>query len=324
MRSPEIPANERERLQTLVALRILDTDAEERFDRITRLARGVFGVPFALVNLIADDRQWTKSQNGTQIVNLPREQSFCAHAVCEDATLVVPDLTEDERFADNPLTRSAPRMRFYAGRPLRAENGCALGTLCILDVQPREMSERELAMLDDLAVMVEHELATVQSATIDELTGITNRRGFSILARHVYRVCQLNGLPACLIYFDLRQFKQINDRYGHAAGDRALRRFADLMRETFRESDVFARLGGDEFVLFAGNTRLRDAERMVARLAQTVETHNGLSEPAERLLFNHGIESVPTDINADADDTLESVLASADKRMYEQKRASGT
>jgi len=151
------PPDEAERLRALRARGILDTPPEERFDRITRLARRLFGVPAAMVTLVDADRQWFKSRMGTDVSETPRDLSFCAHAIQQDEIFVVPDALADPRFADNPVVIGEPRVRFYAGRPVHVD-GRRVGTLCVVDSRPRQFGDEELKALDDLAVLVEKEL----------------------------------------------------------------------------------------------------------------------------------------------------------------------
>lgn len=157
VRAP-IPDDESARLVALQALAVLDTPPEERFDRSTRLAAALFNVPVALVSLVDADRQWFKSCFGVEICESSRETSFCAHAIAARALLVIPDALADERFRDNPMVNSGPRVRFYAGAPIRTLDGHLVGTLCILDVRPRDLSEAERGLLIDLAATVESEL----------------------------------------------------------------------------------------------------------------------------------------------------------------------
>ncbi len=154
-----IPHDEAERLAALHALRLLDTPAEERFDRLTRLAAGLFRTPVALISLVDADRQWFKSAAGTDMCETTRESSFCAHAVVAREMLIVPDALADDRFSDNPLVTGPPHIRFYAGTPIHAPGGQPIGTLCILDEKPRDLSPTERGLFADFALTVEAELA---------------------------------------------------------------------------------------------------------------------------------------------------------------------
>jgi GAF domain-containing protein len=145
-------------LAALRELHVLDTAPEARFDRLTRLAAAVFNVPIVLVSLIDSDRQWFKSTYGVDACESPREASFCAYAVAASAPLVVQDALLDERFADNPMVTGAPRVRFYAGQPLILPDGSCVGTLCLIDMRPRALDQKDLDLLGDIAQLVRREL----------------------------------------------------------------------------------------------------------------------------------------------------------------------
>jgi signal transduction histidine kinase/DNA-binding response OmpR family regulator len=164
MITPPLPPNEGERIAALQALQILDTPHEERFDRVTRLAQRHFGVPIAVVSLIDVNRQWFKSCQGLDATETPRDISFCGHAILQEGPLVIPDATQDPRFAGNPLVTGAPHIRAYAGQPLKGPGGHALGTLCLIDYAPRAWRPEDLASLADLAAIVEQELGAVEVA----------------------------------------------------------------------------------------------------------------------------------------------------------------
>ncbi len=159
MQSPQTPANEIKRQQALCTLEVLDTDDEERFDRITRLAKAHFNVAIALVSLVDSERQWFKSKQGLNACETPRSISFCGHAILSDDILYVPNALDDTRFFDNPLVTGPPDIRFYAGAPLHAPSGERVGTLCIIDTKPRNFKAEELRNLRDLADIVDSELA---------------------------------------------------------------------------------------------------------------------------------------------------------------------
>jgi diguanylate cyclase (GGDEF)-like protein len=316
MIKPPTPKDEACRLGALQALNLLDTPAEERFDRVTRLARRLFGVPIALVSLVDADRQWFKSRQGLDATETPRDVSFCGHAILGDQILIVPDARADERFHDNPLVAGDPRIRFYAGRPLSAPDGSKVGTLCLIDPEPRELVGDELEILDDLAAMVERELAAIQLATIDELTGLSNRRGFEMIARPALAGCQRANRPAALLFLDLDGFKQINDVHGHAEGDRALIEIARCLLQAFRDSDVVSRLGGDEFCVLLTGASEADLEAPLARLEQEVEAVNAVPGREWRLRYSIGAVHVPAAERL----SVEALLREADERMYRQKR----
>jgi phosphoribosyl 1,2-cyclic phosphodiesterase/CheY-like chemotaxis protein len=158
VRAP-LPEDEAARLSALRELGILDTATEERFDRITRLLAAVLDVPVSLLSLVDQDRQWFKSRVGLSVGETSREASFCAHAILESEPLVVSDTLNEDRFADNPLVRDHPHLRFYAGCPVSLPDGHRIGTLCAIDTRPRELTDDQLQLLRDLTAVVEGELS---------------------------------------------------------------------------------------------------------------------------------------------------------------------
>jgi GAF domain-containing protein len=150
MRVP-IPKNEKKRLRVLWQYEVLDTVPEEIFDDLTELAARICEAPIALISLVDEERQWFKSKVGVSLSETSRDISFCAHTITQSDLFVVPDATLDPRFAKNPLVVSEPRIRFYAGAPLITPDGYALGTLCILDKNPRELRADQKQALRILA-----------------------------------------------------------------------------------------------------------------------------------------------------------------------------
>ena len=153
-----IPPNDAQRLRALRELLILDTPPEARFDRITDFAASEFGVAIALVSLVDENRQWFKARTGTEACDTARDISICGHAIMGSEVFVVEDTARDPRFADNPLVTGDPFIRFYAGAPLILPDGMAVGTLCVIDTEPRIFSRIDQAILSALRDVAVEEL----------------------------------------------------------------------------------------------------------------------------------------------------------------------
>ena len=317
MLAPAKPVHEEERVHALHALNILDTRPEERFDRLTRLARRLFDVPIALVSLVDSDRQWFKSCQGMAATETPRDVSFCAHAILSDQILMIPDAGSDERFHDNPLVTGEPRIRFYSGCPLKVGNGSNVGTLCLLDTRPRVLDAEERGLLLDLASMAEREIAALQLASIDDLTQLSNRRGFEALAEHALSMCRRMGTPASLLFFDLDRFKVINYTFGHAEGYRALVTFAQVLRRVLREMDIVGRMGGDEFVALLLGSNAAAGDAVIERLGRALADAN--AELQGRYSITYSVGRIEYDPGRH--DSVKRLLADADGAMYARKQA---
>jgi len=203
--------NEEESLVALRALKILDTAPEKEFDAIVRVAGTICGTPISLISLIDADRQWFKANVGLPgVPETPREVAFCAHTVLGDAVVVVPDAQLDERFKDNPLVTSSPDIRFYAAAPLVLASGVRVGTLCVIDSQPRSLSEGQRTALSDLA-----------SVVVGLLDGRVARQDATqiledVAIRQFYMNIVVNNLPNMLAYWD----RDLNCRFVNQAYQR--------------------------------------------------------------------------------------------------------
>jgi len=152
------PPNEAARLAALAASKLMDSPTEEVFDRVTWLASHVTECPMALLTLLSGQRQWFKSRVGMALHETPRALAFCSHTIMQDGPFVVEDAGSDPRFASNPLVTGDPHIRFYAGFPVLDAQGMALGSLCVLDSEPRRLRERELRALRELTAIASDEI----------------------------------------------------------------------------------------------------------------------------------------------------------------------
>ncbi|WP_404399424.1 EAL domain-containing protein [Idiomarina seosinensis] len=262
---------EQQRVKALKTLDILDTPEEYRFDRITRLAKRLFDVPVALISFVDVERQWFKSHPDFDLPETPREFSFCAHALGFQEVFVVNNASEHPRFRNNELVTDADKpIRFYAGCPLQMPGGERLGTLCLIDSEPRHFSDQEKIVLQQLAALVEEELEADEYQDLDHLTQLFNRSAFERRSRSMLTLAERSQLAIYLLLIDIDDFRQFNELYGHTAGDTALIAIADILRENFRQSDIISRFSGDEFSVMMINK----ADREEIQLASIVDRIN--------------------------------------------------
>lgn len=285
------PGYEARRLAALRRTGLLDSAPEPEFDELVATAAAVCGTAVSVVSLIDESRQFFKASVGLDHRETPREIAFCDVAIRQEDMLLVEDATADARFRDNPLVKPKDGIRFYAGVPLRNSEGYALGTLCVFDRHPRTLNEAQAKALKSLAQQVnarielrvqrlelESTLAELKRANrklellaaTDGLTGLANRRTLDERLSWETAQRRRNQLPLALLMFDIDNFKQRNDTFGHEDGDEVLRQFAEVLRSTVRESDLAARFGGEEFAILLPETDEEKAMILARRIIDRV------------------------------------------------------
>ncbi len=306
-----------ERAAAARATGLIDSAPEERFDRYTRLARRLFGVPVALVTLLDDKRVFYKSRQGIAQEDAPRDGAFCEHTIAGDDVFFVENVAVDERFARHPMVAGEPGVRFYAGCPLVNVDGYRIGTVCLIDYKPRKFSEDDASTLRDIASMVASEMTALQLSTVDQVTGLSNRRAFQVIAEQALAMCARNSGSATLLMFDIDRFRHLNERFGHSVGDSALKAFGHLMRDAFRDSDVVARLGGDEFCVLLTGATMEQAWACVERFRNAVNARNAERGKGYKLGFHAGV----VQFNVDRHTTVDQLLDEAGQMMLRRRRA---
>ncbi|MFP7794532.1 diguanylate cyclase [Pseudomonas aeruginosa] len=328
-----LPPDEALRQQALDDMALVDTPAEHYLDALVELARETFGVKTVLISLIDHDRQWFKARIGLDAEQTPRDLSFCGHAILASEPLMVTDASRDPRFHDNPLVTGPPFIRFYAGEPLHASNGQAIGTLCLIDPSPRLLDLREGRQLNRLSILAEGYLQLrsltehtrflrqeidreQRKSLLDPLTQLWNRAGFHALHQHELELARAGDQRIGIIYSDIDHFKRINDTLGHRAGDSVLREAASRLRAALRPEDLLARFGGEEFVAMV---RVRETTELTM-------IANRIRELMEATPIDCAGTSVPVTISAGctlagSGEEPERALARADAALYDAKRA---
>src|SRR5262245_30378106 len=247
-------AEESARLSALRGYCVLDTGREARFDDLTCLAASICETPFSFVSLVDTNRLFFKSAHGMDVRELPYPDFFCSHAIRQRDVFMVHDALQDPRFANHPLVVDGPRVRFYAGAPLVTPQDLALGTLCVVDVVPRQLGAKQIETLRILARQAMCQLELNLQAMRDPLTSLYNRRQLEeSLHREVLRA-RRGGAPVGVMAIDVDHFKRVNDTLGHEVGDSALRGVAEVLSSCVREEDIACRAGGEEFVIILPGT----------------------------------------------------------------------
>jgi diguanylate cyclase (GGDEF)-like protein len=333
---PPLPANDAERVDSLRRMLIVDTPDEESFDRVTRTAHRVFGTPVVMVSLVDEDSLWVKSCIGLTERRFARHMTFCAHAIAGDGILVVPDATADPRFAANPLVLGGPRLRFYAGRPVRNAEGHVLGTLCLFDVVAREFGVHDERTLDDLG----HWLETVyrarqmgeaqrqmlteldqarQASLIDPLLNTWNRQAVMDILRREYARLEREGRSLAVLMCDFDHFKGINDSFGHAGGDEVLAEVCRRIRRLLRMHDSLGRYGGEELLIVLPDTAPDEARAIAERLCGEIR-QTAVAFDAEHIAVTMSI-GIAGCLPGAADPGPADLLARADRALYRAKAA---
>lgn len=330
------------RLQAVLETGLLDTPPEESFDRLTRLATRLLGVPAAYVSLVDDQRDFYKSAFGFPEPLASRRQiqgrTLCHHALLSHGPLVVDDVTSVPVY-DRVVRGQRLGVRAYAGVPLVNSQGQVLGSFCAVDIQARPWTGRDVEVLSELAHATLREIALRQAlsqladtnrqlaeemhkvgvlnerlselAHTDALTGLCNRRAYDQHLAREWRRVQRNGAPLSVLMIDADLFKRVNDRHGHAAGDQVLQRLAHLIQGIARDIDVAARIGGEEFAVLLADTRASSAAAVAERIRQQLAQVDGL--PAEGVTVSIGVATL------DAEESAASLQHRADQALYMAK-----
>lgn len=267
------------RLHALDSYRIMDTEPDPTFDDLTELASHICGTPISTVTLVDGDRQWFKSKVGLENDETSRDVSFCAHAIERPELFVVNDALEDDRFAENPLVTSDPNIRFYAGAPLVTPDGHALGTLCVIDRVPRDLTDEQRVALDALsrAVMAHLELHR-QNERLRELDRLKDE--FVAVVSHELRtpVQSIYGYVELLLAGDPGPLTDTQDRFL-----RIVRRNGDRLRGVVEETLLLAEAE-------AGNLALSRAPVDVSLIVSDAFDSLGPGAVSKSLLMERELE----------------------------------
>lgn len=291
-------------LQVLRSLDVLDTEPEERFDRITRLARRVLDVAHVEIALVDERRIWRKSAIGLEVGQTPRKGSFASFAAFANGPFVVPDATVDPRFREREDVVDGDIV-FYAGYPLMSRRGHRLGALGVYGREQRYLGEDELKSLEDLAAMVSTELTASLRANSDPLTHLLNRQGFAEVASHALENGEATGQDISMAVFSMDTYDSISERHGVEAADEALLECSALLSSCFRRSDVLARLEDARFCILLVGATVEQVDFPLGRFERQVNEANASRSAPWSLSFSVGYTGYDASRHLDVDALVE-------------------
>lgn len=337
----DLVANEQQRLAAVRLYDILDTPPDKTFERLAKLAARFFNTPISLISIVDRDRIWFKSHYGLDIQQIDRALGLCASAILQNDVYTVTDAQNDPRTLANPLVVGEFGLRFYAAAPLQTTEGFNLGTICVIDFSPREVTNAEKETLKDLAaiVMAEMELRLSARATVvyevnqrlqvlkekeqaeqvtntDVLTGLQNRRAFDTKLEWQALHISEHGGDAAVAIIDLDGLKTVNDTMGSAQGDLVIKSFASALQAGFRQEDTIYRFGSDEFAIILPRRRIEDFESLKHSIQQRLES--AITQTRQLVLARVGA-SVGMATLSEVDGWQQEVVRLAAARMYVQK-----
>lgn len=299
-----------------------DSRPEADFDHIVELAKNLFGVSAAMISIVTSELLHFKARTGLDACTMDPRIAFCAHVLDRDDPLVIGDTLLDPQFADNPLVNGEPYVRFYAGTPLRVASGHVLGTLCVIDREPRSFTDHDRQLLQGLGQIVVDRMEVrrqqrqlAQLAHYDTLTGLPNR---TLLYKRADEILATDASLAVLL-FDLDGFKDVNDVFGHGTGDALLRAIGERLTGLLTGDQMLARLGGDEFVVLAPDAGdPRTAWAIADRLRSGFNHSFHVDAQELRLDTCVGVALAPYH-----GDTVERLVCHADLALYRGKERGG-
>ncbi len=323
------------RLKALKNLQILDTPIEERFERITRLAKKTFGVPICAISCIDSHRQWYKSAQGMSTVQTSRCVSFCQHTILESNALIINDARSDARFASSPLVTDDKGVVFYAGVPIFARNSMPVAAFCIIDHEPRDFNDEQLTSLKDFAKMAEYELTNAapnpvekrlveevgeswRVSLVDPLTRLWNREGIATILDQTLSLSRDARQSLSIALIDLHHFSEINDEYGHVSGDDLLRWLSKDLLKAVPEEDVLGRFSGDTYAYIKRHQGLKSFTSEELNSLQTFLNTYPIPEIGDRTTL--GATIVDLYIPGNWGGTVDEVFDILSDSMFEAKQ----
>jgi diguanylate cyclase (GGDEF)-like protein len=308
--------DEEGRLRTLRRYALLDSNDEKQFETIIELVQEIVRVPICAVSLVDNDRQWFKARRGLSACETSRNISFCTHTIETPDHFMIANAGNHPLTKANPLVTGEPNIQSYLGVPLTSPDGYNIGALCVIDTKPREFGFDEIAILKKFAHLLVELFELRQIAAIDSLTGALSRGAWTARALMEIGRAGRYTRPVSLLIFDIDNFKQVNDRFGHSSGDYAIIKLARIAMEGLRQSDIFGRYGGEEFVLLMPETESQGALVVAERIRRAFAAFPATTDNDEMIECTISVGIAQRTI----DEPLDALLNRADRALYQAKR----
>lgn len=312
-----IPADELQRLRSLERHGLLDSASDPYLELILKLATEVLETPIGLISLVDEKRQWFLSSRGLEARETPREMAFCAHAIAGDDLLIVPDASQDVRFCTNPLVLDGPRIRFYAGVPLRSSDGYNLGTLCVIDQEVHQPTARQLEQLELIAKLAMLAIDMRYKYLLCPVTGVFSRQPFFRIGERELAHARQRHQSLSLLTIDIDNLRMIYQRWGPGGVDKVLHQFAQLCQKYLQEEDLIGRISDNGFGLLL----IERDEPVVMRFAHNLYAA-AIAMPGMYTNTHHHLQvSVGVTPLGDSDQTFEDLFRRAHRALELAKDA---
>lgn len=283
---------------------VLYTGEETCFDHITQAVKAALDVPMAAISFMDGTRMWFKSKIGFDASEMPRNAAFCDLTICQNGAMIIEDATQDARFVNNPSVIGEPFLRSYIGVPLTTPDGHNIGTLCALDVVPRQFRHPKTELIEQLAELVMYELELRQQAHKDALTGALTRSGFSVKVQNAISLYDRQKIRSTLILFNIDRYMMTIDRSDDPSSGKSLRVIIQSLIKRLRPTDWVGRIGGSQFAILLTGMAGREAVEVTEEFLELID---GIKSGA---MFDLKLSEITADIGI-CDDWIKQANAEA-------------
>ena len=300
-----VAANEEERLRGVERFAVEKEDKNGQLHEVLELSTKVLEVPAGMISIIGEKEQKILSEIGISNTTINRETAICSHTITEGKALIISDTAEDERFKKNPMVTGKPRIRFYAGVPLKTRKNLKIGTICMLDQIPHQWDEQKIWELGKFASLVMNELEWRHQLNMCPITGLHQQKMLWKLGEKELERCRLKKEELSMLELDIDNFSQINQRWGHQTGDWVLKDFCRLCENQTSEKDLLCRLDDESFGLLLVGRTIDEAVMIGEEIRQATERLLGIFSRIGYHIHVSGGASSLSDYDRDFTDLFE-------------------